>query len=297
MSWFESIIPPKIKRKENGEKKAVPEGLWSKCASCEAVLYCTDLAKNLNVCPKCGHHNRITARKRIDFLLDKQDRQELGLAILPLDPLKFRDSKRYVDRLSSANEATNETDALIVMRGDIKSVPVVVAVFEFGFMGGSMGSVVGERFVQAVNACVTHHLPFICFSASGGARMQEGLFSLMQMAKTTAALEQLSRAKLPFISVLTDPTMGGVSASFAFIGDVIVAEPGALIGFAGPRVIEQTVRQTLPAGFQRAEFLLEHGAVDLIIDRREMRDRLANLCTLLMRTSISSLAPTVPTET
>ncbi|BBL35181.1 acetyl-coenzyme A carboxylase carboxyl transferase subunit beta [Nitrosomonas stercoris] len=296
MSWFESIIPPKIKRKENGEKKAVPEGLWSKCANCEAVLYCTDLAKNLNVCPKCGHHNRITARKRIDFLLDTQDRQEIGLAVLPQDPLKFRDNKRYIDRLSSAHEKTSETDALVVMRGNIKSVPVVVAVFEFGFMGGSMGSVVGERFVQAVKACVTHHLPFICFSASGGARMQEGLFSLMQMAKTTAALEQLNRAKLPFISVLTDPTMGGVSASFAFIGDIVVAEPGALIGFAGPRVIEQTVRQTLPAGFQRAEFLLEHGAVDLIIDRREMRDRLVNLCTLLMRTSIPSPS-TVPAET
>lgn len=296
MSWFESIIPPKIKHKESGEKKAVPEGLWSKCANCEAVLYCTDLAKNLNVCPKCGHHNRITARKRIDFLLDTQDRQEIGLAVLPQDPLKFRDSKRYVDRLSSAHEKTRETDALVVMRGNIKSVPVVVAVFEFGFMGGSMGSVVGERFVQAVKACVTHHLPFICFSASGGARMQEGLFSLMQMAKTTAALEQLNRAKLPFISVLTDPTMGGVSASFAFIGDIVVAEPGALIGFAGPRVIEQTVRQTLPAGFQRAEFLLEHGAVDLIIDRREMRDRLVNLCTLLMRTSIPSPS-TVPAET
>lgn len=296
MSWFESIIPPKIKHKESGEKKAVPEGLWSKCANCEAVLYCTDLAKNLNVCPKCGHHNRITARKRIDFLLDTQDRQEIGLAVLPQDPLKFRDNKRYIDRLSSAHEKTRETDALVVMRGNIKSVPVVVAVFEFGFMGGSMGSVVGERFVQAVKACVTHHLPFICFSASGGARMQEGLFSLMQMAKTTAALEQLNRAKLPFISVLTDPTMGGVSASFAFIGDIVVAEPGALIGFAGPRVIEQTVRQTLPAGFQRAEFLLEHGAVDLIIDRREMRDRLVNLCTLLMRTSIPSPS-TVPAET
>lgn len=296
MSWFESIIPPKIKHKESGEKKAVPEGLWSKCANCEAVLYCTDLAKNLNVCPKCGHHNRITARKRIDFLLDTQDRQEIGLAVLPQDPLKFRDNKRYIDRLSSAHEKTRETDALVVMRGSIKSVPVVVAVFEFGFMGGSMGSVVGERFVQAVKACVTHHLPFICFSASGGARMQEGLFSLMQMAKTTAALEQLNRAKLPFISVLTDPTMGGVSASFAFIGDIVVAEPGALIGFAGPRVIEQTVRQTLPAGFQRAEFLLEHGAVDLIIDRREMRDRLVNLCTLLMRTSIPSPS-TVPAET
>lgn len=284
MSWFESIIPPKIKRKENGEKKAVPEGLWSKCASCEAVLYCTDLAKNLNVCPKCGHHNRISARKRLELLLDPQDRHDIGTDIIPQDPLKFRDSKRYTDRLSDAYEATGETDSLVAMRGNIKSVPVVAAVFEFGFMGGSMGSVVGERFVRAVKACVTHHLPFICFSASGGARMQEGLFSLMQMAKTTAALEQLSKERLPFISVLTDPTMGGVSASFAFIGDVVIAEPRALIGFAGPRVIEQTVRQILPEGFQRAEFLLAHGAIDLIIDRREIRDRLANLCTLLMRT-------------
>lgn len=296
MSWFESIIPPKIKRKENGEKKAVPEGLWSKCASCEAVLYCTDLAKNLNVCPKCGHHNRISARKRLELLLDSQDRYEIGVDIIPQDPLKFRDSKRYMDRLNDAHETTGETDSLVVMRGNIKSIPVVAAVFEFGFMGGSMGSVVGERFVRAVRACVTHHLPFICFSASGGARMQEGLFSLMQMAKTTAALEQLSKERLPFISVLTDPTMGGVSASFAFIGDIVIAEPGALIGFAGPRVIEQTVRQTLPRGFQRAEFLLAHGAVDMIIDRREMRDRLANLCTLLMRTPVPVLPTAMPAD-
>ncbi|MCC6917019.1 acetyl-CoA carboxylase, carboxyltransferase subunit beta [Nitrosomonas sp.] len=296
MSWFESIIPPKIKRKENGEKKAVPEGLWSKCANCEAVLYYTDLAKNLNVCPKCGHHNRISARKRLEFLLDPRDRHEIGADVVPQDLLKFRDSKRYTDRLNDALEATGESDSLVVMRGNIKSVPVVAAVFEFGFMGGSMGSVVGERFVRAIKACVTHHLPFICFSASGGARMQEGLFSLMQMAKTTAALEQLSREKLPFISVLTDPTMGGVSASFAFIGDVVIAEPEALIGFAGPRVIEQTVRQTLPEGFQRAEFLLEHGAIDLIVDRREMRNRLANLCTLLMRTQAPALQLTMPTE-
>ncbi len=296
MSWFQSIIPPKIKRKENGEKKVVPEGLWSKCASCEAVLYYTDLVKNLNVCPKCGHHNRIPARKRLELLLDPTDCHELGADIQPQDPLKFRDSKRYTDRLAQANEATNETDALIAMRGSIKSVPVVVAVFEFGFMGGSMGSVVGERFVRAVETCITHHLPFICFSASGGARMQEGLFSLMQMAKTTAILGQLSQERLPFISVLTDPTMGGVSASFAFIGDVVIAEPGALIGFAGPRVIEQTVRQTLPAGFQRAEFLLEHGAIDLIIDRRAMRDRLANLCTLLMRIPVPASQPIIPAD-
>ncbi|SDX84742.1 acetyl-CoA carboxylase, carboxyltransferase subunit beta [Nitrosomonas halophila] len=296
MSWFHSIIPPKIKRKENGEKKVVPEGLWSKCDSCEAVLYYTDLAKNLNVCPKCGHHNRISARQRLELLLDPADRHELGAEILPQDPLKFRDSKRYTDRLSQATTSTNETDSLIAMRGHIKSVPVVTAAFEFGFMGGSMGSVVGERFIRAVETSITHHIPFICFSASGGARMQEGLFSLMQMAKTTAVLGQLSKARLPFISVLTDPTMGGVSASFAFIGDVVIAEPGALIGFAGPRVIEQTVRQTLPKGFQRAEFLLEHGAIDLIIDRRAMRDRLANLCTLLMRSPVPVTQPAFTAE-
>lgn len=283
MSWFQRIIPPKIKRKENGEKKAVPEGLWSKCACCEAVLYYTDLVKNLDVCPKCGYHNRISARKRIDMLLDPAGRHEIGAEVVPQDPLKFKDSKRYSDRLTQANESTNEEDALVVMQGNIKVVPVVVAAFEFGFMGGSMGSVVGERFVRGVQTAIEQHLPFICFTASGGARMQEGLFSLMQMAKTSAALTRMSKEKLPFISVLTDPTMGGVSASFAFIGDIVIAEPGALIGFAGPRVIEQTVRQTLPDGFQRAEFLLEHGAVDLIVDRREMRDKLVNLCTLLMR--------------
>ncbi|MCO6434135.1 acetyl-CoA carboxylase, carboxyltransferase subunit beta [Nitrosomonas nitrosa] len=283
MSWFQRIIPPKIKRKENGEKKAVPGGLWSKCASCEAVLYYTDLVKNLEVCPKCSHHNRISARKRIDLLLDPDGRHEIGEQVTPQDPLKFKDSKRYTDRLAQAHESTNEEDALVVMQGSIKTVPVVVAAFEFGFMGGSMGSVVGERFIRAVQVCIERHLPFICITASGGARMQEGLFSLMQMAKTSAALTQMSKEKLPFISVLTDPTMGGVSASFAFIGDIVIAEPGALIGFAGPRVIEQTVRQTLPDGFQRAEFLLEHGAIDMIVDRREMRGKLANLCTLLMR--------------
>ncbi|MCB1984982.1 MAG: acetyl-CoA carboxylase carboxyltransferase subunit beta [Burkholderiales bacterium] len=286
MSWFQNIIPPKIKRKENGEKKIVPEGLWSKCSSCEAVLYYTDLVKNLNVCPRCDYHNRISARTRIDYLLDEKDRQEIGAEVQPTDPLKFKDSKRYVDRLSQAKSSVEEDDSLIVMKGSILSIPLVVAVFEFGFMGGSMGSVVGERFVRGVNTCINHQRPFVCFSASGGARMQEGLYSLMQMAKTSAALTRLSREKLPFISVLTDPTMGGVSASFAFIGDVVVAEPGALIGFAGPRVIEQTVRQKLPEGFQRAEFLLEHGAVDMIIDRRQMREKIANLCTLLMRNPV-----------
>lgn len=282
MSWFRKLLPPKIKRND-GSKKAVPEGLWSKCNSCEAVLYVTDLEKNLNVCPKCNHHNRITGRARLDLLLDPEGRFELGYEVEPVDSLKFKDSKRYVDRLADASASTGETDALVVLQGSIKSTPVMTAAFEFDFLGGSMGSVVGERFVRAVEACVDENLPFICFTASGGARMQEGLLSLMQMAKTTAALTRLSEAKLPFISVLTDPTMGGVSASFAFIGDVVIAEPGALIGFAGPRVIEQTVRQTLPEGFQRAEFLLGKGAIDMIIDRREMRDKLASLLTLLMR--------------
>ncbi|MBL8497936.1 acetyl-CoA carboxylase carboxyltransferase subunit beta [Nitrosomonas sp. JL21] len=286
MSWFQNIIPPKIKRKETGEKKMVPEGLWSKCSTCEAVLYYTDLARNLNVCPKCGYHNRISARARLDLMLDADGRQEIGAEVIATDMLKFKDSKRYVDRLMQAKESTEEDDSLVVMKGTLKQMPAVVAVFEFGFMGGSMGSVVGERFVRGVEMCLDQHLPFICFSASGGARMQEGLFSLMQMAKTTAALTRLSHHKLPFISVLTDPTMGGVSASFAFLGDVVIAEPGALIGFAGPRVIEQTVRQTLPDGFQRAEFLLQHGAIDMIVDRRHMRDKIVNLCTQLMRVHV-----------
>ncbi len=286
MSWFQNIIPPKIKRKENGDKKIVPEGLWSKCSACEAVLYYTDLSKNLNVCPRCDWHNRISARNRLNFLLDAEGRKEIGEEVVATDPLKFKDSKRYVDRLSQACENTEEDDALVVMQGSIKNVPVVVAVFEFGFMGGSMGSVVGERFARGVQVCVEKRIPFICFSASGGARMQEGLFSLMQMAKTTAALTRLSKEKLPFISVLTDPTMGGVSASFAFIGDVVIAEPGALIGFAGPRVIEQTVREKLPDGFQRAEFLLDHGAIDMIVDRRQIRDKIVNLSTLLMRVPV-----------
>ncbi|HMU63137.1 MAG: acetyl-CoA carboxylase, carboxyltransferase subunit beta [Nitrosomonas sp.] len=293
MSWFQRIIPPKIKPKENGEKKVVPEGLWSKCIACEAVLYYTDLAKNFNVCPKCGYHNRISARNRIDMLLDPEERIEIGVEVKPQDPLKFKDSKRYTDRLIQANSSTDEDDALVVMQGKIKTTPVVVAAFEFGFMGGSMGSVVGERFVRGVRVSINQHLPFVCFAASGGARMQEGLFSLMQMAKTSAALTQMSKEKLPFISVLTDPTMGGVSASFAFIGDIVIAEPGALIGFAGPRVIEQTVRQTLPEGFQRAEFLLEHGAIDLIVDRRHMREKLVNLFTLLMRTPSPKSAATL----
>ncbi len=282
MSWLQKLLPPKIKRSE-GVRKSVPEGLWCKCPSCEAVLYATDLAQNLNVCPKCSHHHRLKARERLDLLLDAEGRFEIGAEVLPLDSLKFKDSRRYPDRLAAANEDTGESDAMVVMQGAIKTLPVVVACFEFEFMGGSMGSVVGERFVRGVNVAVENQMPFICITASGGARMQEGLLSLMQMSKTTAAATRLARHKLPFITVLTDPTMGGVSASFAFVGDVVIAEPGALIGFAGPRVIEQTVRETLPEGFQRAEFLIEKGAIDMIVDRREMRDRLAAVLTLLLR--------------
>jgi acetyl-CoA carboxylase carboxyl transferase subunit beta len=285
MSWFQKLLPPKIKRREGDIKKNVPEGLWSKCPSCQAVLYHSDLEKNLNVCPKCNHHHRITARTRLDLLLDGEGRFEIGAEVLPLDTLKFQDQKRYSERLVAAKKSTDEDDALVVMQGSIHAVPVVAAAFEFTFMGGSMGSVVGERFVRGVQVALEQKCPFICFSASGGARMQEGLLSLMQMAKTCAALTQLSQERLPFISVLTDPTMGGVSASFAFMGDVVIAEPGALIGFAGARVIQQTVRETLPEGFQRAEFLLEHGAVDMIIDRREMKNQLATLITLLTKQS------------
>ncbi|HET7764530.1 MAG TPA: acetyl-CoA carboxylase, carboxyltransferase subunit beta [Burkholderiales bacterium] len=283
MSWLQKLLPPKINRTGTGAKKNVPEGLWSKCPSCAAVLYATDLEKNANVCPKCGYHNRISARERLDLLLDPEGRFEIGVEVTPVDGLKFKDDKRYPDRLEDAEKETGETDALIVMQGAIKSVALVAAAFEFEFMGGSMGSVVGERFVRGVHACLDQNLPLVCVTATGGARMQEGLFSLMQMAKTTAALTQLAAHKLPFVSVLTDPTMGGVSASFAMIGDVVIAEPRALIGFAGPRVIEQTVREKLPEGFQRAEFLLEKGAVDMIVDRRQMRDKLANLLTLLQR--------------
>jgi acetyl-CoA carboxylase carboxyl transferase subunit beta len=283
MSWLQKLLPPKIKRNGDAVRKSIPEGLWSKCPSCEAVLYSSDLEGNLHVCPKCGHHHRVGARARVDMLLDAEGRFEIGSEVIPVDPLKFKDSKRYPDRLAAANEDTGEADALVVMQGSIKSVPVVVACFEFDFLGGSMGSVVGERFVRGVKAALEAQCAFICFTATGGARMQEGLFSLMQMAKTTAAVTLLGQQQLPFLTVLTDPTMGGVSASFAFVGDVVIAEPGALIGFAGPRVIEQTVRQTLPEGFQRAEFLLEKGAVDMIVDRRDMRDKLAALVTLLQR--------------
>ena len=285
MSWMKAEHPPKIKRNEPGtvRKSTLPEGLWSKCPGCESVLYATELESTANVCPKCGYHNRINARARIDHLLDSGERIEIGAEVHPVDVLKFKDSKEYTRRIQEAGKSTGETDALVVMRGRLNGLPAVVAAFEFNFMGGSMGSVLGERFVRGVQAAIEHQAAFICIPASGGARMQEGLFSLMQMAKTSAALTRLSEAGLPFISILTDPTMGGVSASFAFIGDVVVAEPGALIGFAGPRVIEQTVRQTLPEGFQRAEFLLEKGAVDMIVDRREMKSRLANVLALLQK--------------
>ena len=282
MSWLTKLLPPRI-NKGGAAKKSIPEGLWSKCSACEAVLYRADLESNHSVCPKCGHHQRIRARDRLDKLLDAEGRSEVGASVVPVDPLKFKDSRKYSERLSGATKDTGEDDALVVMRGTIHELPVVVACFEFEFMGGSMGSVVGERFMRGVRAAEELRAPFVCITASGGARMQESLFSLMQMAKTNAGLTRLSRRRLPFITVLTDPTMGGVSASFAFMGDVVIAEPGALIGFAGPRVIEQTVRETLPEGFQRSEFLVEKGAIDMIVDRREMRATLARVIALLTR--------------
>jgi acetyl-CoA carboxylase carboxyl transferase subunit beta len=283
MSWLQKLLPPRIKSTPGERRTPVPEGLWVKCPSCEAVLYRTDLENNLYVCPKCAHHSRVGARERIEQLLDPEGRFEIGLEVVPVDSLKFKDQKKYSERLADALEETGETDALVVMQGSIKSVPLVLAAFEFGFMGGSMGSVVGERFVRGVRVAYENRIPFVCISASGGARMQEGVSSLFQMAKTTAVLQELTKARLPFVSLLTDPTMGGVSASFAFVADLVIAEPGALIGFAGPRVIEQTVREKLPEGFQRAEFLVEKGALDLIIDRRQLRDELANLLALLSR--------------
>ncbi|HEY2863581.1 MAG TPA: acetyl-CoA carboxylase, carboxyltransferase subunit beta [Casimicrobiaceae bacterium] len=283
MSWLQKLLPPRIKATPGAGKKSMPEGLWVKCQSCEAVLYRTDLEKNLNVCPKCNHHARLTARERVDQLLDPEGRYEIGSEVLPVDTLKFKDTRKYPERLSAALEETGETDALVVMQGSIKSTPLVLAVFEFEFMGGSMGSVVGERFVRGVRVAYDNRVPFVAITSTGGARMQEGVNSLFQMAKTTAVLQELSKARLPFVTILTDPTMGGVSASFAMIGDVVIAEPGALIGFAGPRVIEQTVREKLPEGFQRAEFLLEKGAIDMIVDRRQLKDELPKLLTLLQR--------------
>ena len=284
MSWLKNVIPPKIKRIVGSvSKKNIPEGLWCKCPSCQAVLYRTDLEQNMEVCPKCSFHNRISARSRIDTLLDKDKRKEIGALIQPLDSLRFNDTQSYADRIKSSQKDLNEKDAMIVMQGLMEGKPVVIAAFEFKFMGGSMGSVVGEKFVRGIQAAIKAKATFICVSASGGARMQEGLLSLMQMAKTSAALTKLSEAKLPYFSVLTDPTMGGVSASFAMLGDVIIAEPKALIGFAGPRVIEQTVREKLPEGFQRSEFLLTHGAIDMIVDRRDMKKKLTNLISKLSK--------------
>jgi len=281
MTWFEKIMPSRIKTERR--TRSVPEGLWMKCASCDAVLYRAELERNLHVCPKCGHHMRIGARLRLEHFLDVDTGIELGENITPEDPMKFRDTKKYRDRLLHAQKTTDEKDALIVLAGKLLELEVVACAFEFEFLGGSMGSVVGERFVRGVDHCLQYHMPLICFSASGGARMQEALFSLLQMSKTSAALAKLAQARLPFISVLTDPTMGGVSASLAMLGDVNIAEPRALIGFAGPRVIQQTVRETLPEGFQRSEFLLEHGALDMIVDRRDMRERVAQLLTALMK--------------
>jgi len=282
MSWLEKILPPRINKNMDANARRVPEGLWVKCPSCESVLYNEDLAANLHVCPKCDHHMRIGARARIDSLLDREGRREIGQVTRSMDPLKFRDSRKYPERLNEAIKQTGETEALVTMAGSIHGVACVLSCFEFDFMGGSMGSVVGERFVRGVHAAIENRTPFICVAASGGARMQESLFSLLQMAKTNASLTQLSASRLPFISVLTDPTMGGVSASFAFVGDVVLAEPRALIGFAGPRVIEQTVREKLPEGFQRSEFLVTKGAVDRVVDRRHLREELARLMGLLM---------------
>lgn len=281
MSWFERLIPSKIRT--TARSRSVPEGVWCKCPSCESVLYRAELERNLMVCPKCGHHHRINARKRLESFLDADNRQELAVEVKPIDTLKFKDSKRYKDRIAASQKATNENDALLAMQGTVKGLPVVVVAFDFEFMGGSMGSVVGEKFVRAAKVSLSKKIPLICFSASGGARMQEGLFSLMQMAKTSAILTQLELARVPYISVMTDPTMGGVSASLAMLGDINVGEPKALIGFAGPRVIEQTVREKLPEGFQRSEFLQDHGAIDMIIDRREMRDRLNNLLSMMQQ--------------
>ena len=282
MNWFSRLLPERI-RIDGESRKSVPEGLWTKCSACGAVLYRAEMERNLDVCPKCDQHARVGARWRLEKFLDEEGRIEIAENLKPVDVLKFKDIKKYKDRITQAQKATNENDALIAMKGTVKGVPVVAAAFEFKFMGGSMGSVVGERFVRAVNVCLKENLPLVCYSASGGARMQEALFSLMQMAKTSAALARMRKQSLPFISILTDPTMGGVSASLAMLGDINIAEPNALIGFAGPRVIEQTVREILPDGFQRSEFLLEHGAVDMIVDRRDMRDKVASLLSIMMQ--------------
>ena len=281
MSWYKRLVPPQI-RIESSNTRKVPQGLWIKCPNCDTPLYRSELERNLNVCPKCQHHMRISARERLEMFLDAHPREELLADLAPKDFLKFRDSKRYRDRIGQAQKATKEKDALVVMQGQLHGMPLVCTAFEFGFMGGSMGSVVGEKFAQASAVCLKERMPLVCFSTSGGARMQEALVSLFQMSKTAAALARMRKRRLPYISVLTDPTMGGVSASLGMLGDVQIAEPGALIGFAGPRVIEQTVRETLPEGFQRSEFLLEHGAIDMLVHRGEMRDTIADLLRLMM---------------
>ena len=282
MNWFERLLPSKIRTSGINDKKNVPEGLWAKCDACDAIIYRAELDRSQEVCTKCDFHMRIRARRRLEQFLDAEDRVEIATDIEADDILKFRDDKKYRDRLIQAKRSTGEKDALIVMRGRVLGVELVAVAFDFRFMGGSMGSVVGEKFVRAVNVSIENNIPLICFTASGGARMQEALFSLLQMAKTSAALTRLSKRGLPYICVLTDPTMGGVSASIAMLGDIHIAEPKALIGFAGPRVIEQTVRETLPEGFQRSEFLLDHGAIDMIVDRRQMREKVSSLCTMMM---------------
>ncbi len=287
MSWLKNLLPSKI-RTNTSQKKGVPEGLWVKCKKCNEVLYRLELEKNLSVCTKCNHHHRLSARERINQFLDENGQDEIASQLEPVDRLKFKDSKKYKDRISQAQKATGENEALIVVKGQLKQQPVVVSAFEFNFMGGSMGATVGEKFTRAIEVAIAEKRPYICFTASGGARMQEGLFSLMQMAKTSAALVKFAEAGLPFIVVLTDPTMGGVSASFASLGDIIIAEPNALIGFAGPRVIEQTVRQILPEGFQRSEFLLEHGHIDMIVERKKLRDTVAELIAKLSHRSLSN---------
>ncbi len=287
MSWIEKLLPPRIK--PGGGRKTVPEGVWTKCPGCEAVLYSAELERSLQVCPKCSHHMRIRTRERLDALLDPEGRYEIGQEVLPVDTLRFKDSRKYSDRLADAARDTGESDAMVVYAGAIRAIPVVVAAFEFEFMAGSMGSVVGERFVRGAQVALEQKSPLVCITATGGARMQEGLLSLMQMAKTTAMVARLGQVGLPFISVLCHPTTGGVSASFAFMGDVVIAEPKALIGFAGPRVIEQTVREKLPEGFQRSEFLLQKGAIDMIVDRRELRDTLAHVLALLQRQPIEAI--------
>lgn len=281
MSWLKKLLPSVVRSEDSTEKKEVPEGIWTKCKGCGEILYTSELHKNLFVCSKCNYHHRLTARERITHFLDKENQEEVAPQLEPIDRLKFRDSKKYRDRIIQAQKATGEKEALVVMKGTLENHPVVFSVFEFNFMGGSMGATVGEKFVQGVLAAIAEHRVFICCTASGGARMQEGLFSLMQMAKTSAVLTKYAEIQLPFIVILTDPTMGGVSASFASLGDIIIAEPKALIGFAGPRVIEQTVRQTLPEGFQKSEFLLEHGHIDMVVPRKNLRGTIAELISKL----------------